>query len=158
MVGGNNKRYNPQNFDYYDLSMKVVKATRLLNAKLIVSSSRRTGKKAERILTSIFTKQLTDFKLYTFKEKNPYPNILKSADYIIVTSDSVNMVSETSTISKPLFIYFFPQEKGKVFKFLKDLLDKVIIKKFEGKLFNYKKNNLNTNAETILKINKFFGA
>ena len=156
MVGGHNKRYNPQNIDYYDLSMKVVKATNLLNAKLVISTSRRTGIKAEKILRSVFTKKLQDFNFYTFNGKNPYPNILQNAQYLIVTSDSVNMVSEMATISTPLFISFFPQENGKILNFLNNLKDLGIIKKFEGKLFNYNKNNLQTNKETILKINKFF--
>ena len=156
MVGGTNKRYKPQNGDYYDLGMKVVQATKLLNAKLIISTSRRTGKKAEKVLKSIFTKQLNDFQLHTFNDKNPYPAILKIADYIIVTGDSVNMVSETATISTPLFVSYFRKEEGKILNFLENLKDLGIIKKFEGTLFNYNKNNLNTNTETILKINKFF--
>ena len=156
MVGGNNKRYNPQNYDYYNLSMKVVHATKLLNAKLIVSTSRRTDRKAEKILKSIFVKHLNDFQLHTFNDDNPYPNILETAHYLIVTSDSVNMVSEVATISTPLFVSYFPKEEGKILNFLENLIDLGIIKKFEGKLFNYNKNNLNTNYETSLKINKFF--
>jgi len=156
MVGGNNKRYVPQNSDYYDLSMKVVNASKLLNAKLVISTSRRTGRKAEKVLKSIFTKHLNDFKLHTFNDKNPYPDILKTADYLIVTSDSVNMVSETATISTPLFVSYFRKEEGKILNFLENLKELEIIKKFEGTLFNYNKNNLNTNAQTILKINKFF--
>ena len=156
MVGGKNKRYNPQNYDYYDLGMKVVHATKTLNAKLIISTSRRTGRKAEKVLKSIFTKQLNDFQLHTLNDNNPYPEILQTAHYLIVTSDSVNMISETATISTPLFVSYFRQEDGKILNFLDDLRDLKIIKRFEGTLFNYSKNNLNTNAETILKINKFF--
>jgi len=156
MVGGRNKRFNPNNIDYYDLSMKVVNATNLLNAKLIISTSRRTGTKAEKILRTVFTKKLQDFNFYTFNGKNPYPNILQNAQYLIVTSDSVSMVSEMATTSTPLFISFFPQENGKILNFLNNLKDLGIIKKFEGKLFNYNKNNLQTNEETILKINNFF--
>ena len=158
MVGGTNKRYKPQNGDYYDLGMKVTHAANLLNARLIISTSRRTGKKAEKVLKSIFTKQLNDFQLHTFSDKNPYPKILKIAHYIVVTSDSVNMVSETATISTPLFVSYFRKEDGKILNFLENLKDLGIIKKFEGTLFNFNKNNLNTNAETILKINNFFSS
>ena len=158
MVGGNNKRYNPQNCDYYDLGMRVAHAAKLLNARLIISTSRRTGRKAEKVLKSTFTKQLNNFELYGFNDENPYPEILKTANYLIVTSDSVNMVSETATISTPLFISYFRKEDGKILNFLENLKDLGIIKKFEGTLFNFNKNNLNTNAETILKINNFFSS
>ncbi|MDC1356429.1 mitochondrial fission ELM1 family protein [Pseudomonadota bacterium] len=158
MVGGNNKRYNPQNYDYYDLGMKVAHASKLLNARLIISTSRRTGRKAEKVLKSTFTKQLNNFELYGFNDINPYPEILKTANYLIVTSDSVNMVSEAATISTPLFISYFRKEDGKILNFLENLKDLRIIKKFEGTLFNFNKNNLNTNSETILKINNFFSS
>lgn len=156
MVGGDNKRFIPNNTDYYDLSMKVVKATKLLSAKLIVSTSRRTSLKAKSIIKSVFTKQLNDCKFYNNNDKNPYPEVLKTANYIIVTSDSVNMISETATISTPLFVSYFPKETGKIYSFLENLLDLEIIKKFDGQLFNYKKNRLETNDKTILKINEFF--
>ena len=68
------------------------------------------------------------------------------------------MVSETATISTPLFISYFRKEDGKILNFLENLKDLGIIKKFEGTLFNFNKNNLNTNAETVLKINNFFSS
>ena len=79
------------------------------------------------------------------------------ADYIIVTSDSVNMVSETATLPIPLFVSKFSKETGKISNFLKNLEDLGILKKFEGQLFHYYKNTLKTNQETILKVNKLLG-
>ena len=155
MVGGNNKRYSLNYSDYYDLSMSIVKATKLIKGKLIVSSSRRTTKKAINVMQSVFKKNLTDFKLYSSNDINPYPDILKYSDYIIVTSDSVNMISETATIPAPLFVYYFPKETGKIIDFLDNLVNLSIIRKFNGRLFKYKKSLLDTNSQTILKINKF---
>ena len=155
MVGGNNKRYNLNKSDYYDLSTSIVKATKLIKGKLIVLPSRRTTKKAINVMQSVFKKNLTDFKLYSSNDINPYPDILKYSDYIIVTSDSVNMVSETATIPAPLFVYYFPKETGKIIDFLDNLVNLSIIRKFNGRLFKYKKSLLDTNSQTILKINKF---
>ena len=93
----------------------------------------------------------------TSSEQNLYPDILKIADYMIVTSDSVNMISETATSSTPLFVSYLSKETGKISSFLNNLEKLGILKHFEGKLFNYKKIKLNTNKETILKVNKFLG-
>ena len=158
MVGGNNKRYNLNYIDYYDLSMSIVKATKLIKGKLIVLSSRRTTKRAINVMQSVLNKNLIDFKLYSSNDINPYPDILKCSDFIIVTSDSVNMISETATIPVPLFVYYFPKETGKILGFLDNLVNLGIIKKFDGRLFKYKKSLLDTNSQTILKINKFFGS
>ena len=157
MIGGNSKRYKPKNFDYYHLSMKVLEATKNLNCKLLVLLSRRTPLKAAKILNYSFIKHDENFQIVTSTEQNPYPEILQIADYIIVTSDSVNMVSETATLPIPLFVSKFSKETGKISNFLNNLEDLGILKKFEGQLFHYYKNTLKTNQETVLKVNKLLG-
>ena len=157
MIGGNNKRYKPKNCDYYYLSIKVLEATKNLNCKLLVLLSRRTPLKAAKILNYSFIKHDENFQIVTSTEQNPYPEILQIADYIIVTSDSVNMVSETATLPIPLFVSKFSKETGKISNFLNNLEDLGILKKFEGQLFHYYKNTLKTNQETILKVNKLLG-
>jgi len=157
MVGGENKRYSPHSIDYFNLSMKVIKSLKNFNAKLLVSFSRRTPKKAIRIIDKSFTKYLKNYEILPMSENNPYPDILKNIDYAIVTSDSVNMISEISTTPIPLFIHKFPKESGKILYFLNDLQNLGIIKIFENALFQFNKKQLNTNRTTLLKVNKFLG-
>ncbi len=157
MLGGNNKRYKPTNSDYYYLSMNIMEATKNIKGHLIILPSRRTPLKSIKILNSIFLKNSEDCQIVNSSEKNPYPNILTIADYIVVTSDSVNMISETATLTTPLFISHFSKENGKIYSFLNNLEELGVLKTFKGKLFLYNKNKLNTNEETLLKINKFFG-
>ena len=157
MIGGNSKTYKPKNCDYYYLSMKILEATKNLNCKLLILLSRRTPLKATKILNYSFIKNDENFQIVTSSEQNPYPEILQIADYIIVTSDSVNMVSETATLPIPLFVSKFSKETDKISSFLKNLENLGILKKFEGQLFHYYKNTLKTNQETILKVNKLLG-
>ena len=157
MVGGENKRYSPHSIDYFNLSIKVIKSLKNFNAKLLVSFSRRTPKKAIRIIDKSFTKYLKNYEILPMSENNPYPDILKNIDYAIVTSDSVNMISEISTTPIPLFIHKFPKESGKILYFLNDLQNLGIIKIFENELFQFNKKQLNTNRTTLLKVNKFLG-
>ena len=102
MIGGDSKRHKPKNYDYYYLSMKILEATKNLDCKLLVLLSRRTPLKAAKILNYSFLKHNENFQIVTSSEQNPYPEILRIADYIIVTSDSVNMVSETATLPIPV--------------------------------------------------------
>ena len=157
MIGGSNKRYEPTNTDYYGLYIKIIEATKNINGQLLILPSRRTSSRAIKILNSTFLKHYKHFQIINSSDPNPYPNILKITDYNVVTSDSVNMISETATLPTPLFVSCFSQETGKISRFLKNLEELGIVKHFEGKLFNYNKKQLNTNEETILKINKFLG-
>ena len=156
LIGGNNKRYDLNNTDYYNLGIQVAKASKAINGKLIICTSRRSSIRGIKILHSVFTKYHNDFFLWSGTGKNPYPGILKSTNYVIVTSDSVNMVSEASSLTIPIFVAYIDKEKGKINSFLKNLEKLNIIQNFEGKLFNYDKVILETNHETSLKVNKFF--
>jgi hypothetical protein len=97
-----------------------------------------------------------DYYFWSGKGYNPYPSMIRLANFIIVTSDSVNMISETASLNTPLFVAYLNKEKGKISNFLENLEDLMIIKKFHGELFPYNKVKLNTNNETALKIDKFF--
>ena len=157
MVGGNSKKQKPNSSEYFELSTKVIQGIKNLNAQLIVSFSRRTPNKAIKILQSTFSKHLKDFKILSSDENKLYPKILKIIDYTIVTSDSVNMISELATLSKPLFIFHFSKENRKISFFISNLRELNIVHDYEGDLFKFEKNKLQTNRITILQVNKFFG-
>ena len=53
----------------------------------------------------------------TNNQQNPYPGILAMADAVIVTSDSVNMVSEAASTGKPVLIAYWQPETGRIAKF-----------------------------------------
>ena len=158
LIGGDNKRYKPNNTNYYNLMLDIFKASQNIDGKLIILTSRRTPTKAIKVINSMLKYYESDFYLYSGIGHNPYPDILKSADYIIVTSDSVNMISEAATLNIPLFVAYLKKESGKIKKFLENLENLCIIKNFDNELFDYNKTKLNTNDETKLKVNKFFGS
>lgn len=157
MVGGNSKKQKPKNSEYFELSTKVIQGVKNLNAQLIVAVSRRTPNKAIKILQSTFSKHLSDFKILSSDENNLYPKILEIIDYAIVTSDSVSMISELSTLTKPLFIFHFSSKNRKISLFISNLRKLNIVKYYEGDLFKFKKNKLQTNKYSLLQVNKFFG-
>lgn len=157
MVGGNSKKQKPNSSEYFELSTKVIQGIKNLDAQLIVSFSRRTPNKAIKILQSTFSKHLKDFKILSSDENKLYPKILKIIDYTIVTSDSVNMISELATLSKPLFIFHFSKENRKISFFISNLRELNIVQDYKGNLFKFEKNKLQTNRITILQVNKFFG-
>ncbi len=71
-------------------------------AGLVVTASRRTGAENEAVLRS----SLSGPNVYFWDGvgENPYFGFLAQADAILVTGDSVNMVSEAASSGKPVFI------------------------------------------------------
>tara|TARA_B100001109_G_scaffold180124_1_gene147618 strand:- start:372 stop:1280 length:909 start_codon:yes stop_codon:yes gene_type:complete len=157
MVGGNSKKQKPNNSEYFELGTKVIHGVKNLDAQLIVSFSRRTPSKAIKILQSTFSKHLKEFKMLSLDENNLYPKILEIIDFTIVTSDSVNMISELATLSKPLFIFHFSKGNRKISFFISNLKELNIVQDYEGNLFKFEKNKLQTNKITTSQVNKFFG-
>ena len=70
-------------------------------------SSRRTGAPGKSELIKTFAE-----KGFCWDEigENPYHDILAAADYIIVSGDSINMLSEAVATAKPVFIYRLPEK------------------------------------------------
>jgi uncharacterized protein len=103
-----------------------------LDAGLMITASRRTEEKYKTILKKKIPARNAWF--WNGEEENPYFAILAWADYIIVTSDSVSMLSEAATAGKP--VYMVPLEGGspRLDTFHKNLRDQGIARIFEGKL------------------------
>jgi mitochondrial fission protein ELM1 len=121
-------------------------------AGLMVTASRRTGDTNQKILQE----SLKDSGAYIWdgKWENPYFGILAWADYILVTEDSVSMVSEAATTGKP--VYLIPLEGGtkRFNKFHNHLIDKGIIRRFEGSLDKWDYDPLNDAKIIAAEINK----
>ena len=115
MLGGNNKRYRVSTSIIEKLAHDIFDYARLKNARLIIVLSRRTPKKAR----IIFQKLDEDKKhiIWDDERGNPYPDILSIADEIVVTSDSVNMVTEACLLGRPVFVAHWGEEQGRLAKF-----------------------------------------
>ena len=66
------------------------------------------------------------------KSENPYPGIMFNSKFILVTSDSINMISEAIGSGKPVFGFDLFKPRGRKLGFIKNLIS-------EGR-FDYSKN------------------
>ena len=73
-------------------------------------------------------------------------------DYIIVTNDSVNMISEIASTTKNLFLGYLNKERSKLKFFHEKLLMQNNIKIFKNSIYNFKKVPLDNQK----KLNKDF--
>ena len=115
LIGGNNRtyRFTEEAVD------RLVRDLRALSdrhgARLLVTMSRRTGADAARKLRDGLKDVAAD--IWDGGGDNPYLAYLGLADAIVVTGDSVNMISEACSTGKP--VYIFPLAGGENSKFAK---------------------------------------
>jgi mitochondrial fission protein ELM1 len=131
LVGGDSKAHKLTE----PVMQKLAAQLKGLDAGLMVTMSRRTGKAHEKTLRNALAG--TGAFIWNGEGENPYFAMLAHADYIIVTSDSVSMLSEAGTTGKP--VYMVPLEGGspRLDKLHKNLINKGITRVFDGKLENW---------------------
>lgn len=134
LIGGNSKAYSLTR----ELTEKLAADLGKLARKgfgLMVTASRRTGTENQKILQKALTHENVYF--WNGAGANPYFGLLAWADFILVTADSVSMISEAATTGKP--VYMIPLDGGaqRLNAFHDNLLQQGIIRRFDGKLTPY---------------------
>jgi len=105
---------------------KIIKSLQLIEEqkkiRIFILVSRRTGKKNYLYLKKNLVNKNFIFILPNSK-KVSYLNAISFAKAIIVTSDSVSMVTEASSTGKPTYIIDIPTKSKKFSLFIKNLID-----------------------------------
>jgi len=102
------------------------------NVSLLVTPSRRTGDENVAILRS----ELSDVPAFVWDGSgaNPYYGILGLADHLIVTCDSVNMISEACATGRPVQIFNLPGGSRKFADFKRILRERNLTRDFSDRL------------------------
>ncbi len=148
LIGGSSKAHTLTPAITRDVAEKLAR----LDAGLMITASRRTG--AENMAALHAALAHTDAFLWDGTGDNPYHGMLAWADIILVTADSVSMLSDAGTTGKP--VYMIPLDGGsKRFDlFHKGLIDKGVVRVFDGTLEHWTYPPLRaaqTIADAILK-------
>jgi uncharacterized protein len=134
LIGGANAAYRMGPAEISALAGKLLSCARAMGGSLIVTPSRRTGEHNLRLLKSALSG--VPHYLWDMSDDNPYFGILGLADFLVVTCDSVNMVSEAASTGKPVYVADLPGGSAKVDRFRR-LLDETGICRFTGTLAPY---------------------
>jgi mitochondrial fission protein ELM1 len=102
LIGGSNRRYRLTPQRVTEICRDLAQAAAEAGAGLAVTPSRRTGAENEAALRA----GLAGLPAYIWdgKGENPYLGLLGLADAIVVTADSVSMVSEALATGKPVHV------------------------------------------------------
>lgn len=100
-------------------------------ARLAITPSRRTPASTLALITKTFEGDESVY-VWDLKGDNPYRGILALADSLVVTTDSVSMVSEAIATGRPVSVLDldFPRHRS----FVQSLVDQGLAKRFDGSL------------------------
>jgi len=93
----------------------------------LVSISRRTPSNVTSFLREVFSQWPGYFYDGSGEKENPYPGFLAYADRLVVTPDSVNMLSEACATGKPVWTYTPQSMRGKLAQFHTSLKEKGLL-------------------------------
>ena len=140
ILGGPTKYYKYSNENIIQIFSKINKQILEKNLQLIVIPSNRTPEKIIQFAKEYFGK---NHLIVDTVDKQSYLSSLALAKYIIVTCDSISMISEAALTGKPLYVATIPAIRSdKRFQKFRNLLEGMnIIRKLEDELdtWNYEK-------------------
>ena len=141
LIGGSNAIYKLEKDEILLLANQLKAIALTGKYSLMITPSRRTGEENIAILKRV----LDDCGVYIWdmQGENPYFAMLELADYILVTSDSVNMITEACSCGKPVMIIPLKGGSKKFARFHKLLLDNNYARVFRGDIEDFSNNSCN---------------
>lgn len=149
LVGGNSKVHALTPTIMGDAAEMLETLAKKEGAGLMVTASRRTGIDNEAILRARLRGLPAD--IWDGKGDNPYFAYLAWADYIIVTADSVSMVSEAISTGKPVYVVQLEGGSRRFNLFHNGLQKNGLTRPFAGKLENW---NYTPPQDTLMVANE----
>ncbi len=134
LIGGNNKAFRLDASTMTQLTDRLAALARA-GWGLMVTTSRRTGARNEEILRRGLAGLSAE--IWDGAGENPYFGILALADHVVVTGDSVNMVSEAASTGKPVHVVHLRGHSPKFTRFHETLVAAGIARPFTGTLENW---------------------
>ena len=131
LLGGDSKGFRFSPTDGADFGASVAKLVREQHGSLFITPSRRTRPKS----LSAFAKAVVGIPhiLWSGTGENPYLGMLAWADIIIVTNDSVNMVTEAAGTGKPIYVKFLPGRSKRNSRFHEQMRAAGATRRFDGR-------------------------
>ncbi|MCH9644338.1 MAG: mitochondrial fission ELM1 family protein [Gammaproteobacteria bacterium] len=136
LLGGSNTSYSLTLKHTQQICNQIKKISKAHPGTILLSTSRRTGQQNRELLT----KQLAhekDIKVINEDSDIPYTSILSLSQHILVSNDSVSMISEACATGKPVYLLRLPQyneNKRKNAQFINKLMQLGYVRYFNGQL------------------------
>jgi uncharacterized protein len=155
LLGGNNGRFRLDRDSGARLAADLATMMERDKVGVVVTPSRRT----DPAVTDLMRQALAPCGgwVWDFTGENPYFGMLALADLIIVTQDSVSMISESVATAAPVMFAPLPGSWRRLGLFLKPLMDEDRIRPFEGRFSTWKVSPLNDTPVAAAEMRRRLG-
>ena len=152
LLGGNSKTHTITPARMEELGAQLAK----LQGSLMITASRRTTEEQK----AAFLEGLGDHPHWFWDGtgENPYMGMLAWADYVLVTADSVSMLSDAATTGKPVYMIAMDGNSNKFDKFHQNMLNRGVIRRFTGTLEHWSYEPLRDSQRIAQEIQKLMAA
>jgi uncharacterized protein len=131
LLGGSNGRYRLDAAAGAKLAADLAGMMRRDNVGVMVTPSRRT----DPAVTALIAQAVEPLggRVWDFAGENPYFGMLALADLIVVTQDSVSMISEAAATNAPVLVAALPGRSRRQGLFLQTMRDEGRVRMFDGR-------------------------
>lgn len=152
LIGGQNRVYRLPPARLAAIADQLATLARREGAGLLVTPSRRTGEAGERILRE----RLAGVPAYIWdgSGENPYFALLALADAVIVTEDSVSMVTEAASTGKPVHVIELEGGSRKFHDFHRLMREAGVTRRFAGILEHWHYDPPNDTARAAAEVRR----
>lgn len=158
LLGGNNAVYRMDRKVAIEIADKLLNISERYKYGLAITTSPRTPPEVVKIIAEKLKEKLSNNKAILWKGegRNPYLGYLAHADFIIATSDSVNMISEAAATGKPVYTIELNGGSNKFTRFHKAMYEAKITRPFADIIehWSYKIPNDTVNAASEIKLRR----
>jgi mitochondrial fission protein ELM1 len=132
LVGGSNGRFRLEQTEGAALAAQLAKMMAREHPGLAITPSRRTAPSVRAALAGALAP--LGAWIWDMEGENPYFGLLALADVIVVTMDSISMVSEAAATGAPVLLAELPGRSRRISQFLQGLRQEDRVRPFAGRL------------------------
>lgn len=155
LLGGSNGRYRLDVASGGQLAADLAAMIRRDKVGMMVTPSRRT----DPAVTALITAAIAPLggRVWDGTGDNPYFGMLALADLIVVTQDSVSMISEAAATTAPVLVAELPGRSRRQGLFLKTMCDEGRVRMFDGRFAPWRVSPLNDTPEAAATMMRRLG-
>jgi len=155
LVGGSNGRFRLEAPEAAKLGGELAAMMQRDRVGVMVTPSRRTDMAARAALEAAISP--LGGEVWNMQGENPYFGMLALADAIVVTMDSVSMVSEAVATAAPVMLAQLPGNSRRIGEFTDSLVKDGRVRWFDGRLQDWKVAPLDDTAEAAAELRRRLG-
>jgi mitochondrial fission protein ELM1 len=155
LLGGSNGRFRLDKDTGAKLAADLASMMRRDKVGMMVTPSRRT----DPAVTSLITEAIAPLggQVWDGAGENPYFGMLALADMIVVTQDSVSMISEAAATEAPVLVVELPGRARRHGLFLKMMCDEGRVRMFDGRFAPWPVSPLNDTPQVAATMRQRLG-